>query len=82
MLSETKRNWYKNHPEYNRDYYERMKREVHLKKVACEHCGRVVTRCAMGKHKRSKKCQNFVNSKKESVIDRLNKLERMVNKMT
>jgi hypothetical protein len=50
---------------YSQKYYDEKKTELKQKrneKMKCSICGCIVTRQAVWAHKRSKKCQNVVNS--------------------
>ncbi len=60
--------------EYNKQYREKNKHELNAKKrqkVTCNLCGSTCTRNGIAKHKKTKKCQSFVQSEVQSVLDDL-----------
>ena len=77
MSGESKKNWYKKNPDYNKLYYEKNKLKNHLKKVDCEICGTVVTQNALTQHQKSKKCKNW-GTYRETLLQRLERLESIV----
>ena len=68
--------------EYNKKYYELNKQQIAEKlytKEKCENCGRVVSHQNMQKHIKSKLC--IGKSSIDILIDRIDRLEKMVNKL-
>lgn len=55
-IAEINKNYYEN----NKEIINEKKKEYSSKKVICDHCGCELRRDTLNRHKRSKKCINFV----------------------
>jgi hypothetical protein len=78
MSGESKKNWYKKNPDYNKMYYEKNKLKNHLKKVKCDTCGTEVAKNALNLHQKSKRCKYWNTPDRNTLLERLERLENVM----
>lgn len=70
---------------YNKTYYENNKdriKEMMTKKIECEVCKKMVSKCNLPKHQRTEKCQKVNKNKQESKYsDKIENLMEMVQQL-
>lgn len=71
--------------DYNKKYYENNKdriKEMMAKKVQCEVCKKMISKCNLPKHQRSEKCQKVNKMKQDNENnDKIKNLMSMVQQL-